>query len=290
VFSLKFLLSSLTGLIQYPSVVLDIARGKNPSVALYSRRIKKWNKIRGGFESRPGQVFGLQIYLNSEDMSRISSSIATSGRYDLAQTEIVRKFVKPGMTFVDIGANIGYFTLLASKLVGPRGLVVAYEPENLNYSLLSKSITANNLKNVRAIQEGVYDRTGRLSLFLADPTNPEAHSLTQRHSTGRQEIRTTTLDELYRTLNKRKLDFIKIHVGAEPQILRGAEEVLGSANPIIMMTFAQKLWDDERELLAKLFSRFSVFRVVESPFLIRNIQMNQLTQLNHANLLLIPSS
>jgi FkbM family methyltransferase len=287
-FSLDYLLYSSYALLKYPEAISSIFLGKSLSSTLYNQRIKRWMEIRTRFENNPARLYDLKIFLNPNDMSGISSSIATLGWFKLAQTEVLKKLVKPQMTFVDIGANIGYFSLLASKLVGPNGLVLAYEPEVLNYSLLVKSVVINGLSNVRPIQEGVFNHGGVEKMFLASTGDPGAHSLTQSHERGIIEIRTTTLDQLYASPLNRNIDFIKIHVGAEPQILQGSKKVLELCKPTIMMTFARKIWESYMDILKELFSKYSVYTIVESPRLIKRVEMRKLLEFRYTELVLIP--
>jgi FkbM family methyltransferase len=220
-------------------------------------------------------------------MSVVSSSIATTGWLELPRSELMRKLLKPGMRVVDIGANIGYYTLLSAKIVGESGLVLSFEPEPLNFALLCKSVKINNLPNVRTYQQVLSDRKGTVTMYLGDPSNPEAHSITQPHSGGTIEVTSTTLDALSDSLNDQRIDFIKIHVGAEPMILRGAEKILAEHKPTIMMVFIQKLWKDETSLLDDLYDQYEVYEVVRTPFLRKKIVKPTLFTREHAELLLM---
>lgn len=164
---MAYLVLSGYALSRYPGVLGGLARGKSLHAALYSKRMKDWIRTRSFYKVHPKRIFGFQIYLNVDDMSPISSSIATLGWFSLARTELLRKVLKPGMTFVDVGANIGYYTLLAERIIGPSGTVIAFEPEPKNFALLSKTVSLNNLPNVRIYQQAVSDRdVTSISSFL----------------------------------------------------------------------------------------------------------------------------
>ena len=74
-------------------------------------------------------------------------------------TDVVTKEIQPGDTVLDLGANIGYFTLLFAKLVGNNGIVFAFEPEPQNIALLTKNIKINNYKNVTLVPKAVSNTT-----------------------------------------------------------------------------------------------------------------------------------
>lgn len=92
-------------------------------------------------------VQGSKMWVDAEDYA-ISYYLITRGIYEPRETNLFKKIVRHGMTVIDLGANIGYYTLIASKLVGESGKVYAFEPEPDNFNILVKNININNLKNV----------------------------------------------------------------------------------------------------------------------------------------------
>jgi hypothetical protein len=95
----------------------------------------------------PAQCDTFKIYASPDDMA-VGRAIHSEGIYEPHVTAIIKKSLKPGMVFVDIGANIGYFSLLAAKLVGPNGLVLAFEPSQGSCTLLQMSAWLNHLSNI----------------------------------------------------------------------------------------------------------------------------------------------
>ncbi len=82
------------------------------------------------YQGRPRRtLLGFDIYLNPEDFSPVSTSIDVDGVLDLPLTSLFLEKLGRGMCVVDLGANLGYFTMLASKIVGPSGRVYAFEPD-----------------------------------------------------------------------------------------------------------------------------------------------------------------
>jgi len=74
------------------------------------------------------------------------------GEYEAATTAVLRRCLTPGAVFIDLGANEGYFTVLASKLVGPQGIVIAIEPQSRLQSVITANLEANNCRNVRVVK------------------------------------------------------------------------------------------------------------------------------------------
>ena len=104
-----------------------------------------------------------EIFVRSNDLF-IGSGIKRAQQYEPHVTKALRNLLKPGDVFVDVGANIGYFTLLASTLVGPSGNVISFEPNPNNCELLRRSLTQNNVANVRLHQNAVAESPQRILL------------------------------------------------------------------------------------------------------------------------------
>lgn len=155
-----------------------------------------------------------------------------------AETRLFTSMVKPGWTVVDVGANLGYYTVLAGKLVGETGKVVAFEPDEENFAMLSKNVAANGLKNAQCVRAAVADKNGMVSLYIS-----EAHSGDHRiYATGerrkRVEVRTVSLDEFFKP--GERVDFIKMDIqGAEPLALAGMQRVLrDNAHAVLFCEFS----------------------------------------------------
>src|SRR2546428_8119148 len=96
---------------------------------------------------------GFDIFLDPADMG-ISPSIGVLGWYELKTTELFIKLVENGSTVVDVGANVGFFTLLAAKLAGKAGVALSFEPDPTTFPLLSKSPKPKNFWNFRPFPNG----------------------------------------------------------------------------------------------------------------------------------------
>jgi len=149
-------------------------------------------------------------------------------RYELGTTRLFNETVMPGMVVVDIGAHVGYYTLLAAKQVGPTGKVYAFEPEQDNHTLLLKNIEMSGYNNVVATRMAVSDRVGSSTLYLTDLDSGRHsmyhHGLPER---GSAAVETTTLDSFLATEEWPLVDLVKIDVeGAEAAVLDGMTHLM----------------------------------------------------------------
>ena len=149
-------------------------------------------------------------------------------------TQMFKQVVKEGDTVVDIGANIGYFTLLAARLVGKEGKVYAFEPEPRNHEVVLKNIALNGYDNVVPVQKAVSNVAGVVKLYLSK-TDVGAHTLREDHDHpqfGKSqfgefvEVESVTLDNFFED-NKHSIDVIKMDMeGAEMLALLGMDGII----------------------------------------------------------------
>lgn len=185
-----------------------------------------WSRIFGFLHPRLHppvmQVDGHTIYLDSIDSHRLS----IYGTYEPFETNIMKKLINPGDVVIDIGANIGYYTLIFARLVGEKGKVFAFEPDPTNFSILQKNIAANSYNNVVLIQKAVSSRSGKNRLYLCS-TNLGDHRSYDPHNNWKSiEIDSVSLDDYFKDY-KGKIHFIKMDVqGAEGQVLMGMKNLV----------------------------------------------------------------
>lgn len=147
------------------------------------------------------------------------------GTYEPIETAFVRQWLKPGMTFVDVGANVGYFTALAADCVGQEGAVYAIEPQPDIHKHLERMVEKNGLLNVCTVCGGLSDKPGKLPLYLpADPAAGHNATMTAHSTTRCVSVPVYTLDHCMSEWGIYQIDLLKIDVeGHEPQVLRGAQ-------------------------------------------------------------------
>lgn len=160
------------------------------------------------------------------------------GSYERGTTRLFKETIGEGMVVVDIGANIGHFTLIAARLVGNKGRVFAFEPEPHNFDLLVKNLELNRYSNVIPVPKAVSNRNGRARLYL-DKINWGEHSLSKQcptHFNGVSvEVEIQTLDDFLKDYDG-KVDFIKIDAqGAELAIIQGMTNVIKNNRDLKMV-------------------------------------------------------
>ena len=235
---------------------------------------KKFGKLPLAYEAfrflyrylRPRDVIDL-IEVEGEKMYVDRGAIVSKGTstcasalmrgYEQLVTKLFKQEIKQGMIVVDIGAHIGYFTLLAAKLVGEKGKVFAFEPDPDNYSLLIRNINVNGHDNAIPIQKAVSNKTGQVRLFL-DGCSPSCHSLYENHSQRGKfvNVDSITLDEFFE--EDSQIDFIKMDIeGAEMAALQGMDNLIKKSGNLKLVTefnpnFLERAGYSPGEFLGKL--------------------------------------
>ena len=152
----------------------------------------------------------------------IRPAIEEHGVWEPGETALLLGWLSPGMTFVDVGAHVGYYTLLAARRVGPGGTVFAFEPAPRNFELLLANVWRNGLTNVACFPWAVSDQAGFTELFL-DERNTGDNRLFGDGAGVR--VRAVALDGL-RVLRP-PIDIVKIDVqGTEEAVLAGMRGLL----------------------------------------------------------------
>lgn len=178
----------------------------------------------------------------------VAQHIIYMGDYEPQTTKVFKAVLKKGMGVVDVGANIGYYTLLAARLVGEQGRVWAYEPEVRNYNELSHNIALNGFSNVEPMRVAVGDVDG-VALLNVSRYDSGVHSLlVTRDSKGsRVAVTEKRLDTL---LKGQRVDLVKVDTeGYDYHVLRGAKKLIAQNNGISIIVeywpkveYSRKLW------------------------------------------------
>src|SRR5581483_11730882 len=166
----------------------------------------------------------LQVF--SPRKNRIGRALYTDRIWEPEVTEVIEQNTKAGMTALDIGADIGYYTLNLARLVGPKGSVVAFEPIPKARERLRHNISANGYENILISEYALGNQEG--VVYLEDPFNASRISLTKDEGGARDiKVDIKRLDDLIGELGIDKVDIIKMDIeGAEHEALRGMEKTL----------------------------------------------------------------
>lgn len=145
----------------------------------------------------------------------------------------VKKYLKPGMTVVDIGAHIGYYTALFSRLTGPNGRVLAFEASPENYPVLAHNIQALHTGNITSHQLAVNDQNITLELYIS-PGHSNHSIIAERTEAAKSvPVQAVRLDDF---ITSGKINFVKMDVeGAEPRVLNGMRRLIGESEDLIMI-------------------------------------------------------
>lgn len=159
--------------------------------------------------------------------------------FEGVELDFVERLLRPGMTVLDIAAHHGLYTLLASKRVGARGRVVAFEPSARERKRLLRHLRINGCDNVDVEPYALGDRTGEADLFLVEGSHDWCNSLKPpvvEEWTCKVRIEVRRLVDVLANLGMDRVDFIKLDVeGAELSFLRGATSILnGESRPAIL--------------------------------------------------------
>lgn len=242
-----------------------------PSINWLLRNVNKLFSGLTSFRLRPFGVMrvryknGVSFKMATNETSSVTKLLFWKGPDNYEYTSIFNKLVLRCNVFFDIGANTGYYSLLAA-VRNPGTQVYAFEPASAPHHYLTRNIAINRLKNVKAYQLALSDQEGELTFFELD--NPEHyHSKYNLAGTGTlklegaenqlyvsRKVRSTTLDKWMSDENVRKVDLIKLDTeGTEDLILRGADYVLREHQPVIICEILFKVIEDKLEQIMRQY-------------------------------------
>jgi len=182
------------------------------------------------------------MLLRIEDMTQ--ETILLEDGWDPLLTQFTRKTLGPGAVFIDVGANVGYFSLIAAQCVGDSGRVVAIEPNPSVADQLKGNVERSKLSNVIIEQTACSDSSSTLTLYIPDESKLGQASLSKSNAGGVKsvQVRSVTLDQLIRDHALETVTFVKIDVeGAELIVLRGMTDTLRRLRPIIVLELVPDL-------------------------------------------------
>ncbi|WP_103921976.1 FkbM family methyltransferase [Candidatus Venteria ishoeyi] len=178
-------------------------------------------------------VHGHKMYLDDKDSLGLLSN---NGIFEEQEVAVVKEQVKSGDTVLDIGANIGYYTLIFAKLVGKQGKVFAFEPEPDNFALLQKNIEINGYSNIVLIPKAVSDKNEIIKLYLCEKNKGMHRAYNSIFCNKYIEIESIRIDDYFQQ-NNQTIDFIKMDIeGYEYTALQGMLNILRNNKNIKILT------------------------------------------------------
>ena len=203
---------------------------------------KKWDILFGNKDKMLFNIdANLKVYLYKDSV--LSRFIHTGG-FEEDEIKYVLKTLKAGDTFIDIGANIGLFSLLASKKIGDNGKVICFEPAPETYKRLNENIELNQIKNVESRNLGLSDKEDELKFYISDTGFDAWNSFAPTNDYKLRkaiDIKVSTLDKQLEDLDKSTIKFIKIDVeGWEKFVIQGGKKFFQNYAPIVMLEFTEE--------------------------------------------------
>ncbi|MBT2507091.1 FkbM family methyltransferase [Streptomyces sp. ISL-98] len=207
-----------------------------PGVRLKRLMMREWLDVGLRQNPRPQMVvrtrYGTRIRVSTtEDL--IMRSLYTSGSWEPCVSAFIAARLKPGDGFLDVGANLGHYSLLASRLVGPAGVVVAIEPAPAIHDELLANLALNQCGNVRPVRVAVTAEPGEITLFVPHSGNLGATTMLKpdRHE-AEMVVPGLPLADAVSTAELERARIIKIDVeGAEGTVLGSLARMLGHLRP-----------------------------------------------------------
>ncbi len=226
---------------------------KVPVRLIYSKileLISRW--LDKPFKVKAKTFWGEEMFLIIPEV--VSLSIYRYGFHEENLTKMILEYLKPGMIFFDIGAHFGYFTMLASYIVGEKGMVHSFEPTPNIYEVLIQNIKRKNvITNNRAVfSKETFIRFNdygfKYSAFNTFKKARLSESILKNLNPTSIKVKTVTLDK-YIKIKKCKPDFIKIDAeNAELEVLQGAKDTIKKFHPIISIEVGDFGLDDRHSL------------------------------------------
>jgi FkbM family methyltransferase len=213
-------------------VALRPKLGRGLGLGLHERAYRTARRL---FDPKRVRVLGFELTLDPYD-DVLSYNLARGYPWEEAETRLFRSLLRPGLQVVDVGAHIGYYTVLASLGVGPSGRVFAFEPAPRNLALLRQNVEANRCANVTIAGHAVGAERARATLRL-DPRNSGGHSLVAAagSTAAGTEVECVDLDSWLDERHARP-ELFKIDVeGAEGAVLDGMSRTLAREGPLTIL-------------------------------------------------------
>jgi FkbM family methyltransferase len=204
---------------------------------------------------------GFTLHLDLADP--VQRKLFFFGEYDeRREADLITRVLAPGEVFWDVGANLGYFTLLAAASLKNTGQVVAFEPGPSAYACLTENISRNPFTNILTYQVAASDREGDAVLYSVQG-QPDGRANLFRPGAGQTEstkVRAVTLDSWRKRQVLAKPAFIKLDVeGAELAALTGARETLATGDPLLLVEMKEAIFQSlgtDRDALQTFLSQW----------------------------------
>ncbi len=224
-----------------PRFLLDLEKFYNrytsfPRGRFAFTRLIEWGERHLGFKApllclESGIVLEYSSGFRTDLLLR---DLLITGSFEPSHTEIIKGLLPVGGVFMDVGANIGYFSIIGATSVGRTGRVYAFEPMDETYRLLRKNLLLNKLTNVEAINLACFSSSGRMPMERTCDSGTSHLSFIE--SENSKTVCVTTLDEFVAQSGIKRIDCIKIDAeGCDLEVLKGARQTIDAFRPAIFL-------------------------------------------------------
>lgn len=237
--------------------------------------------------------YGCRILIDTRNKQHLK--IISHGVYEKAVGWAINKYLKPGEVFVDVGANIGFFTLMACKIVGPKGKVYALEPNPVIYEMMDTSVFANSFgKRCHTQNIAAFNGNGTMELTWDSAGHGGGRLVTHDKVILDENKTTVKLEKLDEILagNDRPISVMKIDTeGSEPYILEGASQIIAqNPNCIIIAEwsprFVKSRGYDFDKYVDYLFATFESIEILVKVGVTKKMDKESLINTSHGNIIL----
>ena len=175
------------------------------------------------------------FYVHKEGDNHVSKTLREQGIWEAYETQLFTACLQDGAKVLDVGANIGYYSVLASLFLGDTGQVLAYEPNPENFTVLKKNIAINNCANIQAFQLALSNIDEEGFLYLSADNFGDHQIYDNNQDRNKQQISLVNGD-IHAKHFLHKVDLIKIDTqGAEWQVLQGINQLIKNSLPQLQM-------------------------------------------------------
>jgi FkbM family methyltransferase len=209
--------------------------GVNPVILKLERVLRR---VRPAIVARQIQrVLGLERRIMDTPVGRmyldpvfdVGAVISETGSHDPGMQRTLANELQRGMTFIDLGANEGYFTVQGARLVGTVGRVVAVEPQDKLIPVIERNLALNDLGNVTVVRAAISDTDGSRTLFLPPGLSGASFTRMTRYPVPTQRTKTMTLASLFAHCGISDADVMKVDIeGAEYEAVLGSREIFAA--------------------------------------------------------------
>ncbi len=180
----------------------------------------------------------LMLLNNSGHDLATMSSLFDIGIYEKSTTIFIANYLKNGDTFIDVGANNGYFSLLAAGIVGSTGRIISIEPQSESYARLVKNIQINNIRNIVPFRLSASNTTQSMSIFFPEGGSGLTSMLNNKVGLHSEKVMAYPLDLLIKDSYLNNKTIIKIDVeGYEHEVLQGASNLICQNDIVIVFEY-----------------------------------------------------